>query len=35
MLQILSSLTNQQTLAPTFILNTLAIAVAYLEIHTH
>jgi hypothetical protein len=35
MMQILSRLTMPESLAPTFILNTLAIAVAYLQIHTH
>lgn len=35
LLQILSQLTQPATLAPTFIINTLAIALAYFIIHTH
>lgn len=35
LLQIISHLTQPETLAPAFILNTLSIAMAYLIIHTH
>jgi hypothetical protein len=35
LLQIISRLTQPETLAPAFILNTLSIAMAYLIIHTH